>query len=129
MEAVDLSQNTRDGGSGSSSVSSGRFIEFEIIDGARAGTKILYSSSEKMMYTKQHELKKYIVYRCKEKNCSSRLWLKPSGVCVKADKFVNHNHADMFADYNKLCVRKQITEAATNASSNIQQAYRKVVKE
>lgn len=126
---IDLSQNARDEGDEDIG-SQGKYLEIDMVPGLRSNAQLLYSRSEKMLYMKQHEYPDYTSYRCREKDCPSRVWLKPNNLCVKADKFKDHNHADNAELYKRLALRKQILDAATNktnpASASIDSAVRHV---
>lgn len=112
-------------------------VNFEIVNGYKIGTKYLYSTDEKMFYTKRHQLKHYVLYRCKMLTCRSKLWIKAGNVCVKANEFVEHNHPDMEEEYSSLVMRNKIITATTNidtmtstsGSSDIHTIYRRIVFE
>lgn len=109
-------------------------INFELMDGTRTGSTFLYSTDEQMFYIKQHVLKEYTVYRCKEKSCASKIWMKPDSTCVKAATWVNHNHFDMSAMYESLLFRNKMKEASLRATIPgnkhvVHTVYRQIVEQ
>lgn len=120
-DVIDLSQAVR------GDAAPGKYLEFEFIEGLRAGTQLLYSRSERMIYYKQHVQKNYTRYACKNKGCKSKINLQANQLCVKPAKFVDHNHTNMADEYEKLMIRQDFKNLATNpnnpSSSSIQMAY------
>lgn len=121
-EVIDLSQATR-----AATVS--RYLDIEMIEGLRAGSKLLYCLNDRMLYTKQHVGKKNTLYSCRVKGCKARVCLMPNGLCQKPDKFIDHSHYDMREEYEELLIRKDFRELATdprNPDATIQSAYHNV---
>lgn len=58
-------------------------LKYEIVKAKRVDAEYLYVFSEKRFYTYNAMVKKGKAYRCHNRNCKSRVILKPDLLCVK----------------------------------------------
>lgn len=93
-------------------------IEYEFVVGFHKNHQLLYSKLEQQFYTKQHALKNYTLYRCREKTCKSKIHLKGDETCVKANNFVPHNHSGQADNYKTLKFRNDLVDAVTDFKAN-----------
>lgn len=68
-------------------------LPFELIPGARTGSTMLYSISEKQLYRLKNDFTNYIRYVCAVTTCRATLYLRGE-VLSKAPQFTDHNHSD-----------------------------------
>lgn len=68
-------------------------LPFEFTPGARLGSILLYSISEKQLYRLNNVFATYKRYVCTVKTCRATLFLR-GNVLSKAPQFKDHNHTD-----------------------------------
>lgn len=68
-------------------------LPFEFTPGARLGSTLLYSISEKQLYRLKNVFTNYRRYVCNVKTCRATLFLR-GNVLSKAPQFKDHNHGD-----------------------------------
>lgn len=126
-EPIDFSQGTV---RSDDAIETSNDIDFEIVDGYRAGTKLLYSKDEIQFYKRRYVKKHYVVYVCSENNCAAKVFLWPNK-CVRADDWVDHNHPDMTQFRETLMFRNKMKAKAaeTGPNNGIHAAYRQIVQD
>lgn len=68
-------------------------LEFCFVMGERVNTKFLYVVPEKQLYTKNGVGKNGDIFRCADRKCKARRYLKENK-CVKFSSSFEHNHSD-----------------------------------
>lgn len=68
-------------------------LPFEYTPGARMGSTLLYTTSEKQLYRLKNEFTNYKRYVCNVRQCHATLVLRDS-VLKRAPQFKEHNHPD-----------------------------------
>lgn len=74
-------------------------VEYEIVDGPRAKSKLLWIPIEKQFYVKNTVTKRGTSYLCHTANCKLRVILN-SDLCYKTNS-AEHHHANCEPDYKK----------------------------
>lgn len=95
-------------------------IPFEFITGQRSDSILLYTINDKQLYRKCSMYKsKYYSYRCRVKNCKSRVYYEfESEKCFMRPKsFILHNHGDQEDQFKNLRVATQIKKECTELSA------------
>lgn len=110
-------------------------MNFEIISGNRRSSELLYVIDQKIIFRKKSVYKDIIKYECRQKMCKSRVSVLADGSCVRAKKYVDHNHENEEAAYKELKalnkIKKDCLDAATilgsemTAMSSIRASFRK----
>lgn len=108
-------------------------MQFEIVNGQRRNSKLLYSIDEKQLYIKKSVIRGITYYTCYKKNCKSRVDVSRDGVLTKAANFIEHNHLDEEKLFLELKAIKKIKDdvcssgaavGAVNALSSIRAIFR-----
>lgn len=74
-------------------------VEYEIVDGPRTKSKLLWIPIEKQFYVKNTVTKRGTSYLCHTANCKLRVILN-SDLCYKTNS-AEHHHANCEPDYKK----------------------------
>lgn len=91
-------------------------IPFEFITGKRSDSILLYTINDKQLYRKCSIYKsKYYSYRCRVKNCKSRVYYEfDTKKCFMRPKsFISHNHGDQEDEVKNLKVATEIKNECT----------------
>ena len=99
-------------------------MEFEIIEGARRGSKVLYILEEKQLYTLKCEyLRKNNIknqrYSCYVNGCHSSVTLENGIKCIKYNKNSHSSHGQQEAKYRELKLKSSIKANIANNALNI----------
>ena len=110
-------------------------LEYQIVNGKKFNSKLLYTLQEKQLYKIKTKSVKKNYYVCFNKNCKARIELFADGLCVKPKgNKSEHNHADQeekFKEINSLNgIRQDCLTAArvlgeVNALSGIRTAFKR----
>lgn len=90
-------------------------LNYEFIPGKKVNSTLLYTVEEKQAYRLRSTYNDVQSYTCIISQCSVRVQIA-SGVCVKANKFVEHTHGTQEKLYHENKLRSEIKKQCGTAS-------------
>lgn len=95
-------------------------IEYELIQGLRVSSKLLYVPSEKQFYVFNCSSKLGKSYVCREKRCNVRVYLTENEECKRFKSNSNsHLHSDKEEEFNELKVLNEIKSKCAEPHSSL----------
>lgn len=96
------------------------YLQYEIIEGLRRGSTLLWTTQEQQLYYRNSYSAKtqLTAYTCRFLGCTVRVFVGPDNTAYR-QTFPIHTHRSQYMEYKQMCCEKEMKDRAKNAPSSM----------
>lgn len=96
-------------------------LEYEIIEGLREGSSLLWTTQEQQLYYRNSYSKKtqLTAYTCRMADCRARVFVRADNTAFRSTIPHLSQHGSQYKDFKQMCCEKKMKERAKSAPASM----------